>query len=88
MTLVPLRDRLQLERRALDGPILVTLFGEVVWRQVAERAMRAAMIVVDAPRKPASETPCVLSSSSLVSPLSRLFVKRNRVKDHVPSFCL
>ena len=50
LTLVPLRDRLQLERRTFKGPILLTLPDELVRCQVSERAVWAALIVVDAPR--------------------------------------
>ena len=50
LTLVPLRDRLQLERRVFDGPILLTLPDELVRCQMAERAMWSALIVIDAPR--------------------------------------
>ena len=32
--MVPLRDRLQLERRAFDDPILLTLFGKLIRCQV------------------------------------------------------
>ena len=49
MTLVPLRDRLQLERRAFDDPILLTLFGKLIRCQVPERAMGSALIVINPP---------------------------------------
>ena len=39
MTLVPLRDRLQLERRAFDDPILLTLLSQLIRCQVPERAL-------------------------------------------------
>ena len=49
LTLVPLRDRLQLERRAFDDPILLTLFGKLIRCQVPERAMGSALIVINPP---------------------------------------
>ena len=49
LTLVPLRDRLQLERRAFDDPILLTLFGKLIRCQVPERAMGSARIVINPP---------------------------------------
>ena len=36
MTLVPLRDKLQLERRTFDDPILLTLSGKLIRCQVPE----------------------------------------------------
>ena len=39
VTLVPLRDRLQLERRAFDDPILLTLLSQLIRCQVPERAL-------------------------------------------------
>ena len=48
--MVPLVDRLQLERRVFDGPTLLTVLGKLIRCQVPERAMRSMLIVVDAPR--------------------------------------
>ena len=44
VTLVPLRDRVQLERAAFGDPILLTLFGKLIRCQVPECAMGSALI--------------------------------------------
>ena len=40
---------MQLERRAFDDPILLTLFGKLIRCQVPERAMGSALIVINPP---------------------------------------
>ena len=50
MTLVPNRDQSTLEKRGFSGRLILTRSGVLVRCQVAERAVRSALIVVDAPR--------------------------------------
>src|SRR5204862_1225689 len=50
VTLVPKRDNSQLDRRRFGGGHDLTLGNELGRRQVAERAVWPALIVVDPPR--------------------------------------